>query len=62
MALQAASQSPDPKKNSGLGFGYALVRFDTPFRGKLEPEIEPHERKWRQNGSVFSQFVPDFVI
>lgn len=29
MALQAAEQSPERKKDSGLGFGYALVRFDT---------------------------------
>jgi hypothetical protein len=29
MALQAAEQSTERKKDSGLGFGYAVVRFDT---------------------------------
>ena len=29
MALQAAEQSPEYTKESGLGFGYAVVRFDT---------------------------------
>jgi hypothetical protein len=29
MALQAAEQSTERKKGSGLGFGYAVVRFDT---------------------------------
>ena len=32
MALQAAEQSTERKKNSGLGFGYAVVRFDTNVR------------------------------
>jgi hypothetical protein len=29
MALQAAEQSTERKKDSGLGFGYAVVRFDS---------------------------------